>query len=104
MRAEREARAPRRRRGAPCRCLRETGDVKLFASWDLRANRDGRIILTALAGCLGCKVVSCCKDRMDMDRAFLAELRRIVGDAGGLEDALELLTYECDARPHRRER
>src|SRR4029079_3096729 len=38
-----------------------------------------------------------------MDRAFLDELRRIVGDAGVLEDALELLTYECDALPHLRE-
>src|SRR6478736_1115397 len=40
---------------------------------------------------------------MNVDRAFLAELRRIVGDAGVLEDALELLTYECDALPHLRE-
>jgi glycolate oxidase len=40
---------------------------------------------------------------MAMDRAFLAELRRIVGDAGVLDDALELLTYECDALPHLRE-
>src|SRR5476651_1324640 len=38
-----------------------------------------------------------------MDRAFLTELRRIVGDSGVLEDALELLTYECDALPHLRE-
>src|SRR5216683_231549 len=38
-----------------------------------------------------------------MERAFLAELRRIVGDAGVLADALELLTYECDALPHLRE-
>jgi glycolate oxidase len=38
-----------------------------------------------------------------MDRAFLAELRRIVGDTGVLDDALELLTYECDALPHLRE-
>jgi glycolate oxidase len=38
-----------------------------------------------------------------MERAFLAELRRIVGDAGVLSDALELLTYECDALPHLRE-
>src|SRR6266852_1647050 len=40
---------------------------------------------------------------MDMDRVFLGELRRIVGDAGVLSDALELLTYECDALPHLRE-
>src|SRR5258705_11997177 len=40
---------------------------------------------------------------MNVDRAFLTELRRIVGDAGVLEDALELLTYECDALPHLRE-
>jgi glycolate oxidase len=40
---------------------------------------------------------------MSLDRAFLAELRRIVGDSGVLEDALELLTYECDALPHLRE-
>src|SRR5215470_13768515 len=38
-----------------------------------------------------------------MDRAFLAALRRIVGDAHVLDDALELLTYECDALPHLRE-
>jgi len=38
-----------------------------------------------------------------MDRAFLAELRRIVGDKCVLDDALELLTYECDALPHLRE-
>jgi glycolate oxidase len=38
-----------------------------------------------------------------MDRAFLSELRRIVGDTGVLEDALDLLTYECDALPHLRE-
>src|SRR3954462_6500719 len=38
-----------------------------------------------------------------MNPAFLAELRRIVGDAGVLEDALELLTYECDALPHLRQ-
>src|SRR5476651_1724224 len=38
-----------------------------------------------------------------MDRAFLTELRRIVGDSGVLEDALELLTYECDALPHLRQ-
>src|SRR5439155_15844368 len=38
-----------------------------------------------------------------MERAFLAELRQIVGDAGVLSDALELLTYECDALPHLRE-
>jgi len=40
---------------------------------------------------------------MNIDRAFLADLRRIVGDSGVLEDALELLTYECDALPHLRE-
>src|SRR3954470_24454217 len=38
-----------------------------------------------------------------MHRAFLFELRRIVGDANVLDDALELLTYECDALPHLRE-
>src|SRR3954470_18896280 len=38
-----------------------------------------------------------------MDRAFLGELRRIVGEAGVLESALDLLTYECDALPHLRE-
>src|SRR6266849_9976157 len=38
-----------------------------------------------------------------MERAFLAELRRIAGDEGVLDDALELLTYECDALPHLRE-
>src|SRR4051812_49612523 len=38
-----------------------------------------------------------------MDRAFLAELRRIVGDSNVLDNALELLTYECDALPHLRE-
>jgi glycolate oxidase len=38
-----------------------------------------------------------------MTRAFLAELRRIVGDTGVLDDALELLTYECDALLHLRE-
>jgi len=38
-----------------------------------------------------------------MDRAFLAALRRIVGDKHVLDDALELLTYECDALPHLRE-
>src|SRR3982750_1701246 len=38
-----------------------------------------------------------------MDRAFLAALRRIVGDRNVLDDALELLTYECDALPHLRE-
>jgi glycolate oxidase len=40
---------------------------------------------------------------MKVDRAFLAELRRIVGDTGVLDDALELLTYECDALPHLRQ-
>src|SRR5437763_767221 len=38
-----------------------------------------------------------------MTRDFLAALRRIVGDSNVLEDALELLTYECDALPHLRE-
>src|SRR3978361_427839 len=38
-----------------------------------------------------------------MDRAFLAELRRIVGDSNVLDNALELLTYECDALPHLRQ-
>ncbi|HEY1911484.1 MAG TPA: FAD-linked oxidase C-terminal domain-containing protein [Vicinamibacterales bacterium] len=38
-----------------------------------------------------------------MNRAFLAELRRISGDANVLDDALELLTYECDALPHLRQ-
>jgi glycolate dehydrogenase FAD-linked subunit len=38
-----------------------------------------------------------------MDRAFLAALRHIVGDSHVLDDALELLTYECDALPHLRE-
>jgi glycolate dehydrogenase FAD-linked subunit len=38
-----------------------------------------------------------------MDRAFLAALRRIVGDQSVLDDALELLTYECDALPHLRQ-
>src|SRR2546423_13829600 len=38
-----------------------------------------------------------------MNRAFLDELRRIAGDTHVLDDALELLTYECDALPHLRE-
>jgi len=38
-----------------------------------------------------------------MDRAFLDELRRIVGDDGLVQEPLELLTYECDALPHLRE-
>jgi len=38
-----------------------------------------------------------------MNRALLDELRRIVGDCNVLDDALELLTYECDALPHLRE-
>jgi glycolate oxidase len=38
-----------------------------------------------------------------MDRAFLDELRQIVGDEALLQDPLELLTYECDALPHLRE-
>jgi glycolate oxidase len=37
-----------------------------------------------------------------MDGGFLAELRRIVGGAGLVEDPLQLLTYECDALPHLR--
>ena len=40
---------------------------------------------------------------MNMTRGFLAELRRIVGDSNVLDDALELLTYECDALPHLRQ-
>ena len=38
-----------------------------------------------------------------MDRAFLAALRRIVGDAGVLEDPVDVLTYECDGLAHLRE-
>src|SRR5947208_528112 len=38
-----------------------------------------------------------------MNPSFIAELRRIVGDTHVLDDALELLTYECDALPHLRE-
>jgi glycolate oxidase len=38
-----------------------------------------------------------------MDSAFLTALRRVVGDCHVLDDALELLTYECDALPHLRE-
>src|SRR5205807_9211739 len=48
----------------------------------------------------------CAADYTDadpMNRAFLEELRRIVGDANVLDDAVELLTYECDALPHLRE-
>jgi glycolate oxidase len=37
-----------------------------------------------------------------MDRGFVKELRRIVGDSGVVQDPLELLTYECDALPHLR--
>jgi glycolate oxidase len=40
---------------------------------------------------------------MTVDRAFLAALRRIAGDESVLDDALELLTYECDALPHLRQ-
>jgi glycolate dehydrogenase FAD-linked subunit len=40
---------------------------------------------------------------MSMDRAFLAALRRIAGDESVLDDALELLTYECDALLHLRQ-
>jgi glycolate oxidase len=38
-----------------------------------------------------------------MDRAFLAGLRRIVGDAGVLQDPFDLLTYECDGLAHLRQ-
>ena len=38
-----------------------------------------------------------------MDRAFLTALRRIVGDAGVLEDRLDVLTYECDGLAHLRQ-
>src|SRR2546430_15878911 len=38
-----------------------------------------------------------------MDASFLLELRRIAGTEHVLDDALELLTYECDALPHLRE-
>src|SRR4051794_24453149 len=38
-----------------------------------------------------------------MKPAFLDALRQIVGDGGVLDDALDLLTYECDALPHLRE-
>ena len=38
-----------------------------------------------------------------MNREFLDELRRIVGGCHVLDDALELLTYECDALNHLRE-
>ena len=34
--------------------------------------------------------------------AFIAELRRIVGEAGIVTEPLELLTYECDGLPHLR--
>jgi glycolate oxidase len=37
-----------------------------------------------------------------MNREFLAELRRIVGGSGVVDDPLQLLTYECDALPHLR--
>jgi glycolate oxidase len=40
---------------------------------------------------------------MSIDRAFLSALRRIAGDESVLDDALELLTYECDALPHLRQ-
>src|SRR4051812_21675831 len=45
------------------------------------------------------------KSRSDpnMDPRFLTELRRIVGASNVLDDALELLTYECDALPHLRQ-
>ena len=38
-----------------------------------------------------------------MDRAFLNSLRRIVGDAGVLEDRLDVITYECDGLAHLRQ-
>jgi glycolate oxidase len=38
-----------------------------------------------------------------MDRAFLAALRRIVGDAAVLDDRLDVLTYECDGLAHLRQ-
>ena len=38
-----------------------------------------------------------------MDGAFLTALRRIVGDAGVLEDRLDVLTYECDGLAHLRQ-
>ena len=38
-----------------------------------------------------------------MDRAFLTALRRIVGDAGVLEDPLDVMTYECDGLAHLRQ-
>jgi glycolate oxidase len=38
-----------------------------------------------------------------MDRAFLEGLRLIVGDAGVLQDPLDVLTYECDGLAHLRE-
>ena len=37
-----------------------------------------------------------------MNHAFLAELRRIVGDDGVYTDPLQVLTYECDALTHLR--
>jgi glycolate oxidase len=38
-----------------------------------------------------------------MDSAFLAGLRRIVGDSRVLDEPLDMLTYECDALPHLRQ-
>jgi glycolate oxidase len=38
-----------------------------------------------------------------MDRAFLAALRRIVGDAAVLDDRLDVMTYECDGLAHLRQ-
>jgi len=35
-----------------------------------------------------------------IDQAFIAAVRRIVGDEGIVSDPLELLTYECDGLPH----
>ena len=38
-----------------------------------------------------------------MNRAIVAELRRVCGEQWVLEEPLQLLTYECDALPHLRE-
>ena len=38
-----------------------------------------------------------------IDGAFIAELRRIVGDEGLVTEPLEVLTYECDGLPHLRQ-
>jgi glycolate oxidase len=37
-----------------------------------------------------------------LDRSFITELRRIVGDAGVFSEPLQVLTYECDALTHLR--